>query len=537
MIRRMISIGMLFSLVFIAVSISLCGSIFAFALPDTGQILCYDSSGNVIDCAGTGQDGEYLINPISYTDNGDGTVTDNNTGLTWQKCSVGQNNDVNCSGAALAFNWYQASGTYDQTYNSSPQDVCGSLNLGGHSDWRLPTSRKELNSLVDYHIAPYSLPINIAYFPNTKPAYYWVYASHAYFTDAAELVSFNYGWSSYDSKTQLYYVRCVRGQYAPQNFTDNSDGTVTDSATGLMWQQGEPEVMKWGDALAYCNGLTLANYSDWRLPNERELVTIVDETKFNPAINTEFFPNASTLGYWSSTTNNQLTNYAFFLNSANGGDGGSCQKSTWDLNVKCVRGGLTPPTVIPGKLSLSPAFHDFVSVNIGSCSQIPQQFTLSNTGGTNIVVSSIKLSDSENFAITLTAGSNPCNIANPTILPRNSCTVAISFCPSIAGSFNANLDITSNDPDKKVISVPLSDTGVLQTKGKNASGQVVIIDGIQILSILDPSYPDDYSHYLMDEIGDYWIKTIQKQVGPIVPFIMSPQIQTGIVVACARLQV
>ncbi|NWF76199.1 MAG: DUF1566 domain-containing protein [Nitrospirae bacterium] len=140
----------------------------AFKLPDTGQTKCYDTAGNEISCAGTGQDGEYNINPMSYTDNGNGTVTDNNTGLIWQKCSVGQNNDSTCSGSALTYNWYQASGTYHETYNPFSQDVCGSLNLGGHSDWRLPT-KKELVTIVDYSI-PYPGPtINTTYFPNTNP--------------------------------------------------------------------------------------------------------------------------------------------------------------------------------------------------------------------------------------------------------------------------------------------------------------------------------------------------------------------------------
>ena len=73
-----------------------------FKLPDTGQTKCYRAVDpyDEIPCAGTGQDGAYNINPMSYTDNGNGTVTDNNTGLIWQKCGVGQNNDSACSGTA-----------------------------------------------------------------------------------------------------------------------------------------------------------------------------------------------------------------------------------------------------------------------------------------------------------------------------------------------------------------------------------------------------------------------------------------------------
>jgi len=96
-----------------------------FKLPDTGQTTCYDTGGSLISCEGTGQDGEYNINPLSYTDNGNATVTDNNTGIMWQKYEN-----------ASTYNWYQASGTYDATYNPTSEDVCGSLNLGGYSDRR-----------------------------------------------------------------------------------------------------------------------------------------------------------------------------------------------------------------------------------------------------------------------------------------------------------------------------------------------------------------------------------------------------------------
>ena len=110
----------------------------AFKLPDAGQTTCYDITGSVIPCAGTGQDGEYIINPMSYTDNGNGTVTDNNTGLIWQKCSVGQSNDATCSGTASTRTWSQAT------------TACTALNLGGHqTGWRLPT-KTELINIVDY---------------------------------------------------------------------------------------------------------------------------------------------------------------------------------------------------------------------------------------------------------------------------------------------------------------------------------------------------------------------------------------------------
>ena len=181
-------------------------------LPDTGQTKCYDPSGsttNEIPCAGTGQDGAYSINPMSYTDNGDGTVKDNNTGLTWQKCSVGQNSDASCSGTAAYYNWYQASGTYDASYNASTTSVCGSLTLAG-GGWRLP-SKKELTGIVDYSI-PYPGPtIAQGTFPNTVSSG-WSSTTGAYGPpDGAWGVYFSYGGVGYASKYYSYYVRCVRG--------------------------------------------------------------------------------------------------------------------------------------------------------------------------------------------------------------------------------------------------------------------------------------------------------------------------------------
>jgi len=185
----------------------------AYSLPDTGQTKCYRdvSPYDEIPCEGTGQDGEYNINPMSFTDNGNGTVTDNNTGFMWQKCSVGQNNDATCSGTAVFYNWYQASGTYDASYNPTSQDVCGSLSLGGHSDWRLP-AKKELVSIVDYSIPSPGPTINAAYFPNTKSSYYWSSTTYAYYPLYAWRVHFSSGSAIYYAKYgSTFYVRCVRG--------------------------------------------------------------------------------------------------------------------------------------------------------------------------------------------------------------------------------------------------------------------------------------------------------------------------------------
>jgi len=184
----------------------------AFKLPDSGQTKCYQAASPYaeIPCAGTGQDGEYNINPKSYTDNGDGTVIDNNTGLMWQRCSVGQNNDSTCSGSATTHTWFRASGTYDAAYNPSSESVCGALTLAGNSDWRLP-SKKELRSIVEYGV-PYPGPtIRSDFFPNTVDSCYWSSTTYASNPGNAWEVYFDRGFV--DSYYKYYddYVRCVRG--------------------------------------------------------------------------------------------------------------------------------------------------------------------------------------------------------------------------------------------------------------------------------------------------------------------------------------
>ena len=114
----------------------------------TGQITCYDSNGAVISCLSTGQDGELKKGAArSYTDNGNGTVTDNVTGLMWEKLTNdGTIHDVNNS-----YTWDVAFGKI-QTLNSA--------NFAGHNDWRLPNVN-ELQTLINYGTA----------FPAIDPAF------------------------------------------------------------------------------------------------------------------------------------------------------------------------------------------------------------------------------------------------------------------------------------------------------------------------------------------------------------------------------
>ena len=117
----------------------------------------------------------------------------------------------------------------------------------------------------------------------------------------------------------------------------NGDGTVSDTKTGLMWQQSESEVMDWTAALSYCENLQLANHNDWRLPNRNELQSLVDYSVYNPSIDTIAFPGATSSSYWSSTTRADNSGYAWDVHFYDGHIHGS--DKTNSCYVRAVRGG------------------------------------------------------------------------------------------------------------------------------------------------------------------------------------------------------
>ena len=283
-------------------------------LPDTGIERCYDRS-HVIPCPAPGepfcgQDAQYVTNPMSFARNGDGTVTDNMTGLVWQR----QDDNVKRS-------WDEA------------VEYCEDLILAEHTDWRLP-DEYELQGIVDYGR---KIPaIDTTYFPGTAASEYWSSSAFAYDLDFIWSVKFDFGSIRYGSKGSPGYVRCVRGESIDKSFTYNGDSTVTDNVTGLMWQlQSSVSKYTWEDALAYCEGLDLAGYSDWRLPDIKELKSIVDNTRYSPAIDLDYFPSTASFEYWSSSTfvayYNELAWAVYFYH----GDVHSHDKSL--MYVRCLR--------------------------------------------------------------------------------------------------------------------------------------------------------------------------------------------------------
>lgn len=258
-----------------------------YRIVDTGVTEFYDNTSVIPEPKRGepfyGQDAQYRINSPSYTDNGDGTVTDNVTGLMWQKAM----------GPKM---------TFEEAFRRAREST-----VGGYHDWRVP-SIKELYSLILYTgrvrgqraIRPF---IDTRYFeqPLGDPdrgereidAQTWSSTQYVGRTmrNAETVFGVNFvdgrikGYPKYKPRTGLpnrMYFRFVRGnkEYGKNKFVDNQDGTVTDLATGLMWQKADSgRGMDWESALAYAEHLTLAGHHDWRLPNAKELQSIVDYSR------------------------------------------------------------------------------------------------------------------------------------------------------------------------------------------------------------------------------------------------------------------
>ena len=260
-----------------SITISPAATAAAYPLVDTGQVRYYDTSAEITapaaEAAFYGQDAQYSGSQPSYTLSSDGkTVWDNTTGLMWQK-----------SPSASHFTWQEA------------VDYCNALELGGYSDWRMP-SIKELFSISDFSAGwPY---LNSAYFdlaatPVSKDERSW--SSNCYVgttveggADAAFGVNHGTGHiKAYPAKVggpMGKRVRAVRGRsYGLNAFKDNGDGTISDQATGLMWSRADSgSGMDWVHALAHAQTMNVTNHlghSDWRLPNVKELQSLVDYTR------------------------------------------------------------------------------------------------------------------------------------------------------------------------------------------------------------------------------------------------------------------
>jgi len=270
-------------------------------------------------------------------------VRDNTTGLVWEV----KTDDGSIHDRADKYTWCDT----NPSTNGGDAGTCGdgtdtedflsALNaesFGGFSDWRLPT-REELRSIVDY--GRNDPAIDTALFPKALSGGYWSSTAHAHEAGYMWIVGFGDGIGNYGTpKSGNWWVRAVRGEGLPHiaRFVNNGDGTVTDTATGLMWQQATADAMNLPDALSYCEGLVLGGHDDWRLPSVRELTSVADLSRYDPAMNTTVFPDTAASQYSSSTTYTGDERRVWHVEFRYGGDDYGGWKSNGNY-VRAVRGG------------------------------------------------------------------------------------------------------------------------------------------------------------------------------------------------------
>jgi len=313
----------------------------SYTIVDTGQVKCYDNRNEIVPPrAGQpfyGQDAQFGRHPASYTLSADGlTVHDNNTGLTWQRSPDTDGNGILNHADKLTFAQAQAQAA-----------KLNAARFGGFADWRLPTI-KELYSLIEFSGVDVSGPFLIDTsrqrpFIDTKFFEFaygdtsagertidsqWA-SSTVYAANPNQMFGVNfadgrikgYGTTMPGRRDKTFFALCVRGNpaYGKNDFHDNGDGTVTDHATGLMWSKADSgKGMNWQAALAWAQQKNVENFlghKDWRLPNAKELQSIVDYSRspattrsaaIDPVFNCTPINNAigqTDYGYyWTGTT-------------------------------------------------------------------------------------------------------------------------------------------------------------------------------------------------------------------------------------------
>ena len=363
----------------------------AVQLPKTGQATCYNESGAIIDCSGTGQDGELQSgvtwpNP-RFTNNGDQSVTDNLTGLIWTKDA----DLMKTRDPSFDTDGTPQDGVVTRQHALNYIKKLNSENYQGHNDWRLP-NRNELESLVNKGQTNPATWLNTQGFSNVQPDYYCSSSTNVSWTDEAWFVHMRDGYTSGWNKSYgVFHVWPVRsglgalslaktgqvdcyatlgdiincqgtGQdgelqtgvaWPSPRFSDNGDQTVTDNLTGLIWtKEANTATGKktWQEALTYIKALNSSYYlghNDWRLSNRNEFESLVNKGQASPAtwLNTVGFTNAQSSWYWTSTTIANDTSYAWGVSMVESwvGDYGRFIDKTVNYYVWPVRSGQSVP--------------------------------------------------------------------------------------------------------------------------------------------------------------------------------------------------
>ena len=364
----------------------------------------------------------------------DGTWRDAGAAFTWYNPNHGQDYDKD-GNAITFYGTESSQDTQDFIdYINSDSSINNGSGLCGHTNWRLPTVH-EIKGLADYDavaangLGGYSSPsIDTDYFPHALASQYnWYWTSHLNVdpdvnpggdgTVAGSSTSNYYAWaynsaesrtrsgtgSTVGSTVRSNYVRLVSSSaavashfsdYSDDRYTDNGDGTISDARTGLMWMQcsygqtydggdtnsdgiiceGSPTFGSWQQAFAWAadsNANVDYGYNYWRLPNIKELGSIVDFGSAIPAINQSIFPNTSTGSYWTSTpskaldvdSNDDTQSASIWFHT---GDHG-LNKRTANLYLRLVRDDIKTPRILTVNISddnIIGSLDDFANISV-----------------------------------------------------------------------------------------------------------------------------------------------------------------------------
>lgn len=472
-------------------------------LPQTGQSVCYNSSGNHIPCAGSKQDAEMQAGVAwpspRFTNNHDGTITDNLTGLMWManaNCISRKNPAVDNDGIAGdgAVTWQHAL-DFIAVVNSDSYANCGA----GYSDWVLPNVN-EWQSLMNFDAPSLNTWLASEGFFSIA-ATYWTSTTTSTNPDGGFYVAIDTAKvSTTSSKTNERYVWPVRsaslsapapvfktgqttsfaagddgvlqrGAPAPSpRFIDHGDGTVSDQATGLMYLKDMDcfGAMNWTAALAAAQSFNsnptpyqcleyVHNYSDWRLPNINELSSVVVYAQ-TPALplNHPFVSSATAL--WSATTYATNPTRAWSV-SLSAGLRTDYPKTSLLAKPWLVRSGVRQPIPYP-VLLLSSAAHSFAPLPVGNDSS-PQLFTITNQGESDLVLGALSVTGAESRDFTIQQD----NCSGQTLTARQGCSVAVVFSPISGGDRFAELNITSNALPTPNMVIALDGFGDLDSDG------------------------------------------------------------------------
>lgn len=427
-------------------------------VPRTGQIFSHAA----------GDDGAYK-NGVAwpdprFTDHGNGTVTDNLTGLMWTKDSTSNDRSI-CN-----------------LVKRSEYAACLNSNAYlGYNDWRISNVR-EIERLVDISnhgpALPARHPFNI-----TTNAY--IHSSSANTSLALSTIEFSSGGSNTHgayivaNDLNIWPVRSSQLSNVPAptpksgqtisyytgddgdiragvmwpnpRFKDLGNGTVTDKLTGLTWLKNVTclDTQDWLSALknvnkmshGFCGILDGSAVGDWRLPNKNELWSLIDISNYGPALPSSHpFTIRNNGYYWSSSTNSSYddSKYAVFMLSGhiipNKSKGE--YNSVWPVYAE--------RTETFGTLMLSAVNTDFGLVPVGTTSAA-KQIRLRNSGDFPLLINSTTLigDAASQFKIT-PGGTLPCSSTTPTLNAGATCTMLVTVSPTVSGTKSVDLTFTTS---------------------------------------------------------------------------------------------